>query len=385
MVRGLMPRSNAICLLARPPTSPSSTSRSRFDSTASRPSIVRRSASRLLSCASRLRADRTAASKASSSKGFSRKSTAPIFIASTARGTSPCPVMTMTGTPNLSSRNRRNRSMPLTPGILTSVMTQPASTFGARSRNAAADSWVCTSRPTLRSRKASESRMASSSSITWTRALSDGIAEVLLCHGPQREAKDRSATRILLHGDPPAVGFDDGAGDRQADAHAMALVGDKGLEELGHHLRGNPGAGIGHADGDHVVVGGCGCNHELAPLRCLHRIDGIAQQIDQDLLDLHLVRQYEVDRRVELESDADALILGSDQCQGAGFLDQLLDAFDASLAFAARNEIAQTSDDLSGPQGLLRGLVHGVAQQSGLLVGVSLQEPPRALHVVRDG
>ena len=49
----------------------------------------------------RLSAERTEASRTSSSNGFSRKSTAPHFIASTASGTSPCPVMTMTGKPDL--------------------------------------------------------------------------------------------------------------------------------------------------------------------------------------------------------------------------------------------------------------------------------------------
>ena len=34
-------------------------------------------------------------------------------------------MMTMTGTASLISRNRRNRSMPLRSGILTSVMMQP--------------------------------------------------------------------------------------------------------------------------------------------------------------------------------------------------------------------------------------------------------------------
>src|SRR5262245_15746374 len=248
-----MPRSWAICLLACPATRPSSTSRSRFDSVASRLSTSLRSAWRVWSCSSRLSADRTDANRTSSSNGFSRKSTAPIFIASTASGTSPWPVMTTTGIPSLSSRSRRRSSMPLSPGILTSVMTQPALTVEAILRNAAAESWVCTSMPTVPSRKASDSRMASSSSMTWTTALSDGIAEVLLGYGPQGEAKDRPAAGIGLHADLPAVGLDDGAGDRQADAHAMGLVGNEGLEQLRHDLGRDSRTGIGDADGDHPV------------------------------------------------------------------------------------------------------------------------------------
>src|SRR5262245_20481810 len=175
--------------------------------------------------------------------------------------------MTITGTANLSSRNRRNRSIPLSSGILTSVMMQPVWTVGASCRNRAADSYVRTSMPAEPSWKASASRTASSSSITWTMDLSAGIAEILSgSRGSQREAKDRSTAAIGLHRDLSTVGLDNGAADRQADAHAVALVGDKGLEELRHQLRRDPGAGVGHADDDHIAVAGCGGDDELASL-----------------------------------------------------------------------------------------------------------------------
>src|SRR5262245_52281166 len=108
--------------------------------------------------------------------------------------------------------------------------------------------------PTAPSKKESDSRMASSSSMTWTIPLSDGIADILLGHGAQREAEDRPARRVRLHPDLSAVRFDDCSGDRQTDAHAMALVGDKGLEQLSHHFRCDSRAGIGDADGNHAVL-----------------------------------------------------------------------------------------------------------------------------------
>src|SRR6516165_3951905 len=104
---------------------------------------------------------------------------------------------------------------------------------------------------------ASAWRTASSSSITWTMDLSGGIAEILPVRGPQREAKDRSTAGIGFHGDLSTVGLDNGAADRQADTHAMALVGDEGLEELRHQFRRDPGPGVGHADRDHIVIAGC--------------------------------------------------------------------------------------------------------------------------------
>src|SRR5262245_66019037 len=108
--------------------------------------------------------------------------------------------------------------------------------------------------PAQPSRKASASRTASSSSITWTMDLSAGIAEILSGRGSQREAKDRSTAGIGLHRDLSTVGLDNGAANRQADTHAVALVGDKGLEELQHQLRRDAGAGLRHADDDHGGV-----------------------------------------------------------------------------------------------------------------------------------
>src|SRR5262245_4070761 len=96
--------------------------------------------------------------------------------------------------------------------------------------------------------------MASSSSMTWTTALSDGIAEILLGHGPQRETEDRAAAGVGFHADLSAVGLDDGARDRQADAHAVALVGDERLEQLRRHFRRDPRAAVGDADRDHTVL-----------------------------------------------------------------------------------------------------------------------------------
>src|SRR5262249_60131401 len=209
---------------------------------------------------------------------------APSLIASTASGISPCAVVTMTGTASLSSRNRRSRSTPLSSGILTSVMMQPLWTVGATSRNATADSYVRTSMPADPSWKASAWRTASSSSMTWTMDLSGGIVKILLARGPYGEPKDRSTVWIGLHRDLSAVGLDNGAADRQADPHSVALIGDKGLEELRHQFRRDPGAVVGHADGNHVVVAGCRGNDEFASLRRLHGFDCISQQIEQHLL-----------------------------------------------------------------------------------------------------
>ena len=83
--------------------------------------------------------------------------------------------------------------------------------------------------------------------------------------------------------------------------------------------------------------------------RVLHGLDRVAHQVEQDLLDLHLVDQHQVDLRVEVEADAHAMLLGADQGQRAGLLDQLRQALDPPLGLAAGDELAQPADDLRRP------------------------------------
>ena len=103
-----------------------------------------------------------------------------------------------------------------------------------------------------------------------------------------------------------------------------------------------PGAGVGDADLDHVVVAPARSRSTSSRRsRLLHRFDGVAHQVEQHLLDLHLVGEHEVDARIELEAHAHAVLLGADQRQRARLLDELVDALDPPLALAARDEIAQ--------------------------------------------
>ena len=82
-------------------------------------------------------------------------------------------------------------------------------------------------------------------------------------------------------------------------------------------------------------------------MRCLHCLDRVAQKIEQDLLNLHLVDEHKIHGRVELEAHAHSLIFGSHERERARFLDQSVDTFHAPLAFAARNEVAQAANDLA--------------------------------------
>ena len=80
-------------------------------------------------------------------------------------------------------------------------------------------------------------------------------------------------------------------------------------------------------------------------------------RLSRHLLDLNLVDEHQIVPRIESEPHPDALVLGADQRERARFLHQLGEAFDPALGLAARDEIAQPVDDLSGAQRLLGCLV----------------------------
>src|SRR6185503_14926736 len=130
--------------------------------------------------------------------------------------------MTMTGMSIPFSLKRRSNSIPDISGIRTSVMTHPVSEGLTVARNAGAVSYVRTSICAARKRKANESRAASSSSMTCTTAL-DFIADLILAHAFESKVKHSASSRIGLGPDLPAVRFDDGPADRQADPHPLLL------------------------------------------------------------------------------------------------------------------------------------------------------------------
>src|SRR5215217_7425660 len=199
--------------------------------------------------------------------------------------------------------------------------------------------------PAQSMRNSSEWRAASSSSITCTTG-SVGIGHLLLSHPFQREAEDGPAAFVRPGPDSPAMRLDDGPRDGQADPHAGALRGDEGLKELPGDFGADAGPGVGDADQRHAALGGRDAHHKVAPFAPGHRIDRVADEVQDDLLHLDLVGEHEIDRAVEFEADAYAMLLGADQGERARFLDQLDQALDGPLGLAAGDEIAQPADDL---------------------------------------
>ena len=94
-----------------------------------------------------------------------------------------------------------------------------------------------------------------------------------------------------LNVDRAMVGLDDALTKRQPHAHALWLGRDEGLEQPIAYFRRDAGAGIGDAELDHIF-GGKFANDDGQMTRLAgrigdERVDRVAKEIHQDLLDLN--------------------------------------------------------------------------------------------------
>ena len=118
-------------------------------------------------------------------------------------------------------------------------------------------------------------------------------------------------------------------------------------------------------------------HHQLLLRAPLHGFDGVADQIEENLLNLHLLHQHRARARIEAEDRFNTLLLGADKGQGARLLDQLVDVLGPLLGLAARHELAQAADDLAGAQRLLRGLGQSVADLRRVRMLDPLEQAPQ--------
>ncbi len=79
---------------------------------------------------------------------------------------------------------------------------------------------------------------------------------------------------------------------------------------------------------------------QLLAIAAMHGLDRIADEVEQNLLDLHLLDQHHVGVAREAEQGLDPLLLGADEGERARLLDQLADVLGTPLGLAAGNELA---------------------------------------------
>ena len=137
--------------------------------------------------------------------------------------------------------------------------------------------------------------------------------------GREAQAEGRPTARCALDVDGSAVILDDAVADAGAQAGALAhfLGGEKRLEELALDMLGHAVARVDDLDDDAAAVGARAdgdapvARDRRAPARALFvdRVDGVADQVHEDLLQPVVIRQ---DRRQvggEIELDLDLVHL----------------------------------------------------------------------------
>ena len=85
--------------------------------------------------------------------------------------------------------------------------------------------------------------------------------------------------------------LDDGAADGEPDAHAVALRRVEGIEQLVHALAVDAHAGIPHAHAHTIAVLPFGSDQQLPRpiVDANHRVRGVAEQVENDLLELDAI------------------------------------------------------------------------------------------------
>src|ERR1051326_2128760 len=318
---------------------------------------------------------------------------APAFIALTASGTSPWPVMTMTGSREPRRFSSSCSSSPSMSGMRMSVTRQARSSAKSLARNAAADPKVLTRNPDASSRAPSESRTASSSSTTKT-VSSAGILGAFRADG-QLEAEDGAAARPRRHGDVAAMGLQDRLADHQADTHPRRLGGDEGLEQALGELGRYPRSGIRNGDFDIGVRGERVDSNFLGPAT-MQRLDGVAEEIDQHLLNLHAVHENrrQIGRQIQVELDVH--VAGSDQRQRDGVLHDDIHVLGRAVPLPLLDEVPEAPNDLAGAVDLFRRLaqhlldlfrLRPLGQLRELLGGIEIVAGggERLVQLMRDG
>ena len=117
--------------------------------------------------------------------------------------------------------------------------------------------------------------------------------------------------------------LDNRAADGQPHAHAGFLCRKEGLEQVGHDIIRNSGAGIKYRNFNHVVGDPGIRGDKLALRRVCHRLERIAKQIDQNLLDLNPINQNQIVLRIEVKAKLDALFAGAGKAKRAGFFESI--------------------------------------------------------------
>src|SRR5258706_15905542 len=177
---------------------------------------------------------------------------------------------------------------------------------------------------------------------------------------PLRQAETEARSSALIRGKPypAAMSLDDRLTDRQAHPHPGLFRRHEGLEQAAGYIFGQTGTVIRNRTFHEISLGGRRRNDQHRSCRCMHRLDGIADEIYEHLLDLNLVDRDSSQRRIEFEIDFDISLSGADQAESNRLLHDFVEAFARAHGLPLLDEIAQAPDDLAGASRLRVRLTH---------------------------
>src|SRR6185503_19307921 len=167
-----------------------------------------------------------------------------------------CAVIRMTGVSGSCARTADRISMPVTPGIFTSVRTMSGAEPLSCSSPALPPCAVVTSNPSFLRRMRSVSRIPCSSSMTRIDGSGDaGISGgfLLTASGGEIHVEGRPFADRAVHHDEAAMGLDGALDDGEAESRAPHPPGRERLEEPLFQLLGNPGPVVAHAQRHRIL------------------------------------------------------------------------------------------------------------------------------------
>src|SRR5215472_11040964 len=165
-------------------------------------------------------------------------------------------------------------------------------------RNASADENASAVKPNSRSKSGSDSRTDSSSSTTDISERLPVMSASSRCRvwnalwatgNGKREGG--TGTVVSLCPQTPMMSLDNGTTDGEPDAHAVGFRCVEGVKQLGHVLGGDAHAGIPYAHAHTIAGFEFGADQQLprAVVHVNHRVGGVAQQVQDHLLQLDSV------------------------------------------------------------------------------------------------
>src|SRR5215831_17861934 len=192
-------------------------------------------------------------------------------------------------------------------------------------RNASADENASAAKPNSRSKSGSDSRTDSSSSTIDTSERLSVMSASSRCRvwNARRTAgngkrEGGTGTVVCLRPETSMMSLDDRATDGEPDAHAIGFRCVEGVEQLDHILGVHAHADIPHAHADTIAVLAFGSDQQLprAIVHVNHRVGGVAEQVQDDLLELDPIAGdgREVLGELRLKNDAVALEVTQRQC-----------------------------------------------------------------------